>query len=499
MAQIAYRATLSNAMWPQLARRQGRTVISPQSESLSSRKAELPAPEERDIISPQIYYLENVLPSAYGLDSVGFSQSDPAISGLRSDEQILNCVKLAATGLTQVLVAVTNYGEIYLLRQNEHTWVKSAVSSAHTKANTYNITGAVVNNRVFVHIFGVNRYEYNISGLDLQAVTFTGLETTPLTGISTSGNYLLAWDDDTVYWGALENPTDFTPSEITGAGNGVVIAAKGRIIACVPITLGYIIYCEHNAISALATSRADEPFTLREISASGGLANVKQISPDWNSLIHYAFTTSGLQMLSTTDAKPFIADFTDMITSQTIDYLDISGNLTTESWETGADVIVSVVKDRYVCISYKSKTATYFQWCLVYDLYLKRAGKLRRDHIEIIDYYDNIGFLHPDGRMEVVRLGIGSGFVVLGKFQQLRQRMIALDSVELDRDITGDALVTAYPSLDGVSPTPPKSGIRNPGDTKYYFSCVGQNISVGIYGRFSLDTVILHYHNHGRS
>lgn len=498
MTQIAYRATLSNAMWPQRAKNQSRTVVSPAYESLSSRKAELSPSEERDIISPQVFYVENCLPTNYGFQSVGYQVSGTPVVFPNSDELFIHAVRCHAAGAPQVIIAVTNYGEIYLLLYATSTWQKSTVSAAGAKSDAYNITAATVNNRIIVHVAGVNRYEYDLSLTDLKPVTFTGLETTPLLGIFSTATYLGAWDDDTVYWGAFEDPTDFVPSEITGAGNGVVQAASGKIVACVPTTLGFMIYCEGNTISALATSRADEPFTLREVAASGGVSSIKSIVVDWNSILQYAWTTSGLQQISNTDAKVFVGEFSSMIDAGVIDYLSNTGDILEETWSSGVDVQVAVIRDRYLCVSYKHRTSAVFQWCFVYDFYMKRGGKLRRDHTQILDYYSAIGLLSPMGAVETVMLEAGRGVIALGKYQHIRQRMLMMDSVEIESGAS-DTQVSLSSALDGLNKSSYSLGYKAPGTQKTYFSSVGINHCVLITGTFALNSVILHYHIHGRA
>lgn len=502
MTQIAYRATLSNAMWPQRASRVSSTVVSPQYESLSSRKAELPPSEERDIIAPQVYYVENVLPTSYGFDSVGYVPVAPEPLALEAGEVLINTAKASSTSLPQVHFALTSAGSLYIMAPNLHVWKKSIHSFVVT-ADSF-VTAASMNDKIIVAVSDASTlylYDAVTNEITFGGMGTPGLEDVDIQGVFSTTNYLAVWDADTIYWSAFENPLDFVPSEITGAGNGIIMAGRGRIRACVPTTLGFIIYCEQNAIAALSTARSDEPFTLREISASGGISHIRQVVPDWNSNSHYAYTTSGLQQITNTDAKPFVAELTDLIQGQVIDYLDSAGQLITEEWPLGVTTSVALVLDRYLCVSYKEQSAVEYQWCYVYDTWLRRAGRLKISHSQIIDYYNNLAAVSRRGAVNVLRRSglagnFGLGRIALGKYQHIRQRMLVIDSVDVDK-MFGTALCSVRSSLDGFTDSSVSTGHKT--GARWYFSNVGTNHTVHLRGDFSLNTIVLHYHIHGRS
>ncbi len=499
MTQIAYRATLSNAMWPQRASRVASTVVSPQYESLSSRKAELPPSEERDIIAPQVYYVENVLPTSYGFESVGYSQAAAEAPLMMPAERIINVAKASSSSISQVLFALTTNGAMYIMYPNQHVWKRSDKSFA-VDDNSF-VTAASMNDKIIVAVSGATTlylYDPGTNEITSGGLGTPGLEDVDIQGVFSTTNYLAVWDHDTIYWSSFENPLDFVPSEITGAGNGIIMAGRGSIRACVPTTLGFIIYCEQNAIAALSTARSDEPFTLREISSSGGINHIRQVVPDWNSNSHYAWTTAGLQQITNTDAKPFITELTDLIQGSTIDYLDDGGQVITEGWSIGADVAVAMIMDRYLCVSYKDKAVVDYTWCYVYDTWLRRAGKLKVSHEQIIDYYNNISVVTKKGAISVLRRGtnLGEGKIALGRYQHIRQRMLVIDSVDVDK-ILGDCGLIVRSSLNGFTDDYSSAGHQT--GSRWYFAGVGTNHTIHIKGHFSLNTVVLHYHIHGRS
>ena len=71
MAQISYRANLSSAIFPMTLARAGRSVIIPGPDQNFDRRVD-PAGEQKDAGIPQVIYMENVLPTANGYQSVAF-------------------------------------------------------------------------------------------------------------------------------------------------------------------------------------------------------------------------------------------------------------------------------------------------------------------------------------------------------------------------------------------------------------------------------------------
>lgn len=497
MAQSAYRANVSASTWPHRIKQVGRTVIAPVYETGAVKKPELPSSEERDITTPNVYYLENVVPNNFGFTSVGYVPVITSAIFPNAGEYFLKIVEGRASWMTKIYIAITSRGNLYTCIAGVHGWQISGISTTHAENSLYTLSVANINDKIFIHANAVGWYKVSETTQDLVAATVTGLDGVSTRGILSTTNYLITWDATTVYWGALEDPTDFTPSTITGAGYGIVQAAQGAIITCVATTLGFIIYCENNAICALATSKDEEPFTLRDVSGSGGISVPTQVINNWNSLEQYAWTGSGLQLLNSTTARGFLADFTDFIRMGIVDYYDTSGNVVEETWA-ATDVKVQLTQDRYIWVSYKKTTDSYYSWAIVYDLYLRRVGRIKVQHIEIFDWFSATTILAPDGTISVIKANYGDGRIALGKFQHQRQRMMKLDSIEIE-DVTGTPDVKDITTLNGNTVSGVYTGTQNSSGTKFFFSCVGLNHSILISGTFEINAIVLHYHIHGRA
>ena len=73
MAQIPYRANLSAAIFPMTIARAGRSVIVPGIDQNFNRSIDSPDDSNRDAGIPQIIYGENIIPTADGYQSVGYT------------------------------------------------------------------------------------------------------------------------------------------------------------------------------------------------------------------------------------------------------------------------------------------------------------------------------------------------------------------------------------------------------------------------------------------
>lgn len=72
MAQISYRANLSTAVFPMTLSRAGRSVIIPGPDQNFDRRVDPQGQQQRDASIPQVIYMENVLPTSNGYQSVAF-------------------------------------------------------------------------------------------------------------------------------------------------------------------------------------------------------------------------------------------------------------------------------------------------------------------------------------------------------------------------------------------------------------------------------------------
>jgi len=508
MAQITYRANLSARSFPFISQNWGRTVIVPQYDNTFNRQVTSQADADSDVGIPQIYYCHNVMPHQQGFQSVGYTNINTTLStssfvGVESIStsvngreyfllQDLGIVKIDNTGATVVLTGGPGSG-----------------------ISPYRTSVAQVSGDVYVYFRGdtVQRsYRYNPDTDALVAATLTGLPV--VDAITSAFGYLIAWTTSTLYWSSTIDPTDFTPSLTTGAGSGLIEAAKGDIVTIVPHLQGLIIYTTGNIIAAIYSGNPRYPFTFREIAGSGGLLNSSQVTFDANSGNHYAYTTSGLQLVNTTQAQTILPELTDFISGNLFeDYDESSGVFTSTTLTAPMVKLLNMVADRYLVISYGTTSYTH---ALVYDLTTKRWGKLKHSHKLCFDYSipttgiseiprQSIAFINPATGISTVDLTNPSstavGVILLGKYQFVRQRLLQLDEICIENIPAGTTpTVQVLTALDGKNPsTVVPSLISSSGlFRKYGCRAIGINHSILIKGSFTLTSMELIFNIHGK-
>jgi hypothetical protein len=503
MAQVSYRANLSARNFPFLAQNWGRSIIVPQYDNTFSRQLTSQEDVDKDVGIPQIFYCHNVMPHQQGFQSVGYTQVQDGYSSNTSADLIF-LVRDGTGNSIYLVVDIT--GKIY--RQTGGVWIYIT-----TLANT-SITYAYISGVTYIYVANVGCYKYDFSSNTLVPVTLTGTDPTKILGITYSAGYMIAWTSSTVAWSSTIDPTDFVPSLTTGAGGGSPEGARGAINLCFTHTLGFIVYTSNNAVSALFSGNTRYPFNFREIVASGGLNSGSQIAYDANSGNHYAYTTSGMQLISTTQTQTILPELTDFVAGKLFeDYDEITDTFTSQTLTSTMVKQVQMIADRYLIISYGISSLTH---AVVYDLTDKRWGKLKIPHVQCFEYQipvsgvteiprQSIAFLQADGSIQIVDFSVtsstSSGVIALGKYQFVRQRVLQLDEINLE-NVQAGATFDCYDmvALDGkntskVVPTLlESSGLFR----KYGLRATGINHSIILKGSFSLVSLVLSFNIHGK-
>ena len=497
MAQIAYRGNLSANSFPFLSENWGRTVIVPGSDNNYNRKITSTEDSDKDIGIPQIFYCHNVLPFAQGFKSVGYNE----IYAKPGTGEAFNSQSLIRDDLgnkAYLIISTTgnyyiNEGVSWSFKGNFGT---GAVSIAYVSGITY----------IWIRFVGCYKYDFtthafvsvSISGLTL---VDTGVLPEDIIGIAPSFGYLLLYTTNTVLWSSTIDPTDFVPSLATGAGNTAVEGVRGSITFCLPHTLGFMVYTESNVVVALYSGNARYPFNFRELVNSGGCASSELVSYDSNSGDHYAYTTSGLQKISTQAGQTVFPELTDFISGRLFeDFDDETKTFSAEILTQPLAKKVTVVADRYLVVSYGITELTH---ALVYDLIQKRWGKLKIRHTDCFENVffspgvvelpkQSMSFLLQDGSIQSIDLSIrnsnGVGCLLLGKFQYVRARLLQIDEITVENVHSTNFFLSLYTSLDGKTGTwnyPMELGSAG---TMREYVCreIGLNHSLLLQGDFNL-------------
>lgn len=518
MAQRYYDIDLKEVDFPFLSEQQPRTIM-----GTSVGKAI--TQEDK----PGVQYMHNVMPSKYGLDSVGFTTVipepvDSPFSGSFSDTRIVYGGQRSRIYLTWDLV-----GNIYALLPLASAWITipDTVPSTRVKGFTSNdVTIGTVNGVSYIFFSRIGCFRYDESLNQLTPVTLVGLDISQILGVVASSGYLIAYTNEDIAWSSTILPTDFTPSPVTGAGGASVAGTEGDIVFCTPATNGIIIYVFANAIAATYTGNPQYPFKFKPVTDSKGGVSLDKAAYEANSEAQFVYTKAGLQTISNNRAANILPGLTDFLAGKrwedfnetTLEYVSL--NLDSET------VMLKKIKfvaSRYLIISYglpaglaligAPNSTGNFTHAFVYDVSLNRLGKVKIEHADVFEYVadqievskESIAFLLPSGEVKILHSSVlleSTGVLVLGKLQATHGSMTQLLGVECENvPIGSDVDCTSMAALDGKKDITLVEGsdLNKAGNlTEYGFRYTAKNHSIILKGRYNLTTVLVRYALAGR-
>lgn len=541
MAKQRFRGALNAATFPLLSTLQGRTVVQPQLDNnVKTNQAFYGTQESADYSIPQLLYCEDVVPTAEGLQSVGYSTVLEGVAGFEGFDQ---AITVRDENENNFIFAPCG-GLNYFYRANDGIWAqKNPISGAAGK----DVTRAYVNGRTFICYEGLGVYEYDSVADTFNKLTLIGLTDAEVRGVASSNNYLVAYTDLVVYWSSLINPIDFVPSLDTGAGFSIPQDVKARITAVLGTAGGFIIYTAKNAVAAVYTQNIRAPFTFKEIANAGGILSYEQVTSEQNAGPQYAWTTGGLQKITTQGSEIVSGEINDFLAGRVWEEWDPVNKRLIQNLASANEfgVKVTYVASRYLIISYSVDNSGLYQYAIILDTALKRWGKIKHDHVDCFAYpYPNVfgdlkyndltntsytelgatsyaglangilsdppskravGLLGVDGTVDLLLMDYNKqvnqqGVAIFGKFQLIRARMMTLQQLVLEgtyqETLSGDQRceVTAISARDGytLAVTQPMQLLAaDTGIQRWAKRITGINISVAVEGTFALSTYLL--------
>lgn len=531
MPVITYRANTLSQHFPFLSVHHGRTIIVPKQDQAFAYRANVlqnPTDEDKDVGIPQAFYMHNVMPSADGLQSIGFLQLiDPKPNTADFDEIYI----LRDINENRFLYSPSN-GKNYVYDGNVGAWVSIVLAPVNnpTVPASNVVTVAYINGHTYIFYAKTGMFEYNSTTKVFDQVPITGVVSANLNGITASNGFLIAWDDFNIYRSSGLNALDMTPDITTGAGFSIPNDIRGKILICLPLPSGFVIYTTANAIGAVFTQNIRFPFQYTEINGSAGLTPPQQISWQYNGNFHILFTRGGLQKVDKSNSIPSYADVSDFLSQRQFeDYDDVNDIFTTTDLTTNLLVRLNIIEKRFFVISYGM---TQFTHALVYDLFYRRWGKIKITHVAAFEYsipslygditwdglqsitWDGLGlttwtdlavqilpaehsketlaFLQKDGTIKTVVFDLtpinNAGICVFGRYQFVRERLLGLTEIEIDCIKEGSNFeVKVLPSLDGSTLLPAVTPYlaTNTGKFRRYLCDIwGKNHSIVTKGTF---------------
>ena len=398
MAQIKYSINLSAADFTLSFSYKGPSVIIPSGDQNYFQGTQGWAGDspQRGINIPQMMYCENTVPTAEGYRSVAYKFFvEPA---LPLTQRFVRFFPIFEGHGASALLGVTADMKIYCVSaETGGIWKLVTFATASDPIPPWTspeqITWTTAGDFSLVCIRGVGVFAFDYLASVLRYLPLTGLDGTLINGICASSGYLIAWDSSDVYWSSTEHILDFTPSLITGAGSTRVEGLKGKIQLCKEIGGGFIIYTDVTIISAAYSSNQAIPWIFDVLAGGAGVRKPEAISADINTQIHFAWTTGGLMGIELHQVKPMFPQLTDFIASGISDSSTVTGYPTLTYLEEYKEVYAAVISSRYLCISFgtldtplsNEYAIPHMHQSFVYDLQLKRWGKLNVDHVQIFE------------------------------------------------------------------------------------------------------------------
>lgn len=376
-----------------------------------------PVPYATNVIRPQAVYLKDTLPSKYGYDSLDrettFStavddKKFQSVFPFYDNQNLLHFAGITDSTLVSADDGITQWNDGPSGFDFTASWTK-----AYLFGNTY-----------FFNSNTGQAYIFDASVHLWKEVTFAGVDATNFLGICAGAGYFIAFDLSHIYWTTAVSSDgltiDFTPTLGT-AGADQILELKSEITCVLPTQRGFFVYSLQNVVGAIFSGNGQVPFNYAEILGSAGVASQFQVASDVNTGVHYAWTRAGLQTIAFTGAQDQFPELLEFINNKTYETLDVTtGNFTRNILKDLFAVRLNLLGERFLTISYGETllpsldAATYndladvsyddsyphsynfystvdnypqnYIEALVYDIDLKRWGKIIEPHTHLFSY-----------------------------------------------------------------------------------------------------------------
>lgn len=560
MAVYEVSCNLSGAQFPFGTEMWGRTIMFPQYDENYDRTIFSTVDPSYEKGLPQVYYMHNVMPTVNGYQAVGYDTAI-AVNASSAASSAFGSFVFGRSGFGNTGPYSFVYDRVYQIQtplQNNFLFVPAggrnfiydATTTGWTSVSPFptgdvpdgvQVTTAFIQGQTYIYYANYGCFIYDDINKVLVPTPLVGLDPLAVVGICAANGYMIAVSKTAVAWSSLTTPTDFTPSIVTGAGGGSINDAKGVIIAALQITGGFVLYCGQNAVGATYTGNSNFPFIFLEIAGSGGIQSIDQISWHANMPAHVVLGSYGMQEVNKSVAKGSYIEASDFLAAKLFeDFDEDTSKLTSQYLSSQLNAKIVIIEARYLVISYGVSPVTYTH-ALVYDLILKRWGKLKVQHsacfewnapnlfgfttygqlsnttygdlsattygglstqiVSVIRPKKSIAFLQGDGTVLLVNFDLSedtaNGVFMMGKFQFSRRKWIQhqygiIDSISVGNNFS----YTIIPTKDGKTLLPFVSSRQNTllsgAKTRTYQRVVsGVNISVLFRGQFSLNSFLI--------
>lgn len=407
-----FKVALNNAEMPLVSTKAQRAVFIPGLDAAPrTPRIFMGADTSADYNMAQVIYAENVMPAAEGIKSVGYGT---LIAGVAEETTFNTVFPLRDENENYVLYSPAK-DKNYVHDPATNLWsslgdleaIHSKTLHADCSPETAVVTYAYVDGKTFVCYARMKSdaaepEDMSLLQWDAAAKTLVPATTVinlpfsvgEIDGISSSSGYLIIWSGLTIAWapfnGAAFDFQIYASGAFTGAGFQIPEDIQAPITAIIGMSGGFVAFTKRNAIAASYHAQSiASPWVFREVPDAGGLESYEQATVEGSLSRLVAYTSAGMQTISLNSAELVHPEVADFITGrQTEKY-----NFATHTLQRGyasVDLFVKVtsIGNRYVVVSYGYYPGVY-SYALVWDIGLKRWGKLRIKHVDCFTYvYD---------------------------------------------------------------------------------------------------------------
>jgi hypothetical protein len=489
---------------------------------------------------PLAFYIHNIMPSAVGYQSIGYTKvalpiTPPAADFDRAFPLLQELPNNAHT------IFSPSSGKNYIYDATNGGWKSINPLLPGTASDAAIVTTSTITGDTFIFYQGIGCFRYDQVAKALVSVILIGLDPTTIIGITDAFGYLIAWSANSIAWSSVLNPLDFTPSLITGAGGGSINDIGGAITQCVPISGGFLVFCEKNTVSAKYTGNIRFPFIFKELANAGGVEFQDQICTGSGTGAIYIWSSVGVQRVTLTTCEDIFPEATDFLAKLIFeDFDEVSLSFTETNLTSQLSIRLAYVCNRFMVFSYGVSYPN-FTHAIIYDDTLKRWGKIKLPHRCCFQWnvpnlfgavtYGQVGalgltygdlknitygqfltstlspelplkalaFLQADGTVYTVNFDYAEvsatpGVILLGKFQYQRNKRIVHQYSDFENVLAASPFsVYVVPTLNGKDLLPPvpavqiKKGILT---QRWAKRIEGQNYSLLAIGNFNLTSVL---------
>lgn len=564
MAVQRFKLALNAATFPLLSSQAPRAVCLPQLDGPARTPRTFMGTDDNiDYNLPQLVYCENVMPTKEGVRSVGYQQA--VAPTINTDFDAVFPLRDAEEN---TVLYSPSHGKNYIYDDVAGAWSTESLptiwgltlAAGIDLANSA-VTYAYVDGKTFVcyaRLISTTGVDMSIMQWDAASssllpatavVTNLPFPAGEIDGVSSSSGYLLVWSGLNIAWapfnGAEFDFTIYANGSYTGAGNQIPEDVQGPITAILNMSGGFVAFTTRNAIAANYHSQSlVSPWVFREIPEAGGLDGYEQATVEGSLGKLIAYTSAGMQSVGLNSAESIHPAVGDFIAARVTERYDATTrSLLPGSTSSDFFTKVAAIGNRYIVVSYGYFPGL-FSFALVYDLALRRWGKLRITHRDCFYYtqkpqtapatyaqlldvsytatlpaaYDTVGgssarvtaaphalaFLKSTG--EVV-LASWSGearaqdaaVAIFGRIQLTRSSHVQVNLAEVEGLTSG--AIAVMPSYDGrtLAATEVLTHIEQTGDYLLAGGLIDcKNFNLLVEGTFDLSTIVLEGTTSGR-